>query len=416
MKRNNFLILLVTLFTLTDSAAQVMTLPEILSKVERENPMLAMYRSKADALDAYAEGATAWMAPMAGFGTFMTPYPTGKMENNGESAENPGSLMISVEQTIPNKKRTQANRSYLSEKSKSEEFRRAQQWNELRFETRQAYYTWSVALEKLKKLDEIEEIIKLLEASAVVRLGFNQGTPSTVYRAQARLAEIRNMRTMTEGVVEESKTMLATLMNLPSGFNFSIKPAILNNEMIISSDTATLASVRSDIRGIDQEIALMKLNQQLQSMQSKPELKLRFDHMQTYGNMPDQFTAMAMFTIPVAPWSAKMYKSEIEGMNREIQSMKEERAARLLETRGMINRMTVQLRTMKSQLDRYEQEILPALQRNYESLRISWEENREQLPMVLDGLEALSMAEQEYLEKKESLYLMIASYEKLIEQ
>ena len=416
MNQSKILILILFFVTLGNLVAQEMSLNEILSKVEKDNPMLAMYKSKADALNAYAEGASAWMAPMAGFGTFMTPYPVGKMNDDNASFENPGSLMISVEQSIPNKNKIQANRRYLSEKSKSEEFRRAQQWNELRFEARQAYYTWSVAIEKLKTLNEIERIILFLETSAITRLGLNQGSASTVYRTQARLAEVRNMKSMTESTIEESKAMLSTLMNLPSEQTFSIKPATLNNNLVIPTDTSYLANSRSDIQGLDQEIRLMKLNQQLQSLQGKPELRLRFDHMQTYGNMPDQFTAMAMFTIPVAPWSARMYKAEVAGMNREIQSMKEERTARLLDTKGMINRMIIQIQSMKSQLNRYEKEILPALQRNYKSLQIAWEENREQLPMVLDGLEALTMAEQEYLEKKESLYLMTASYEKLTEQ
>ena len=416
MNRNKIFVLIICVSLATESVSQEMNLTQILEKIEKDNPMLTGYRTKAEALNAYAEGATAWMAPMAGFGTFMTPYPSRMAADGNENFENPGSLMISVEQSIPNKNKLQANRRYLSEKSKSEEYRRARQWNELRFAARQAYYSWSVAIEKLKELDTTEKIIQLMETSAINRLALNQGTASSVFRVQARLAEIRNMRSMIESTIEENRIMLTTLMNLPVETSLSISPGVAPTDLVIASDTVAIASRRSDIQGIDQEIRLMRLNQQLQSLQNKPDLRLRFDHMQTYSDMPDQFTAMAMFTIPIAPWSSKMYKAEIAGMNKEIESMKQERTALLLESRGMLSRMEIQISNMRKQLNRYEQEILPALQRNYESLRISWEENREQLPMVLDGLEAMTMARQEYLEKKESLYLMIASYEKLLEQ
>lgn len=419
MKQNKKLILMLIFLQISlQLNAQKMNLEQVLNTIEQKNPMLAGYKTREEALQKYAEGATAWMAPMAGIGTFMTPYPAfskkgDQMDQINDSDK--GSLMISVEQTIPNKNKLEAGKKYLLERSHAEEIRRLRQWNDLRFEAREAYYVWSVSLEKLDRLEKTEQILKLLAESAVIRTAYNQGTPSSVYRAQARIAEIKNMRSMIETTIEEQKTRLLTLMNEPDNKNLSIEPIAETGQLLFLTDTSTLAGKRSDILGIEQEIKVMKLNRELQSLQNKPDVRLRFDHMQSYGNMPDQFTAMAMFTIPVAPWSAKMYKAEISGMSKEIQSMKQERAAILLEAKGMISRMAIQIAGMKTQLKRYDDEILPALNRNYTALRISWEENREQLPMVLDGLEALSMAEQESLEKKESLFIMIANYEKLIE-
>lgn len=420
MNQSKFLTCIFFSLILTSINAQVMSLTQVLEKIERDNPMLAGYRTRAEALNNYAEGARAWMAPMAGIGTFMTPYPSLSGKNKAAMADGDesdrGSLMISIEQTIPNKNKLDANRRYLGEKSKTEELKRNQQWNELRFQARQAYYTWSVAEEKMKELEQTAEIVKLMAETSVAGLAYNQNTPSAIYRAKARVAETENMKLMTESLIQESRAALITLMNLPDNLTFGIEPVSLPLKNLIIPDTASLAQKRSDILGIDREITLMKLNRKLQGLQNKPDVRLRFDHMQSYGEMPDQFTAMAMFTIPVAPWSSKMYKAEIAGMTGEIQSMKQERSAILIEIRGMINRMVIQIRNMKSQLDRYESDIIPALQHNYESLDIAWKENRELLPMVLDGLEALTMARLEYLEKKQSLYMMIAAYEKFIEE
>ena len=138
--------------------------------------------------------------------------------------------------------------------------------------------------------------------------------------------------------------------------------------------------------------------------------------MQPIGNMPTQFTAMAMVSIPIAPWSSKMYKSEVKGMQYDIEAMKKGREAILVETRGMLAGMGSQLARMKQQLTNYETKIIPALKKNYQTLMLSYEENREQLPIVIDGWEALNMAQMEYIEKSEEYFNMIVRYEKELEK
>ena len=160
----------------------------------------------------------------------------------------------------------------------------------------------------------------------------------------------------------------------------------------------------------------MRLNQQMQQYQSRPDFKIRFDHMQPIGDMPSQFTAMAMLSIPIAPWSSKMYKAEVKGMQYDIAAMQKNRQAILLEARGMLAGMTKQLLRMKQQLSNYEQKIIPALRKNYETTMLAYEENREQLPNVIDGWEAMNMAQMEYLEKVEEYYTMIVRYEKELEK
>ena len=47
---------------------------------------------------------------------------------------------------------------------------------------------------------------------------------------------------------------------------------------------------------------------------------------------------------------------------------------------------------------------------------LAYEENREQLPIVIDGWEALNMAQMEYIEKNQEYFNMIVSYEKELEK
>jgi outer membrane protein, heavy metal efflux system len=183
-----------------------------------------------------------------------------------------------------------------------------------------------------------------------------------------------------------------------------------------TDDTTSLSSERSDVRKIDRSIDAMRLNQKLQRYQAKPDFKIRFDHMQPLGDMPSQFTAMAMVSVPIAPWSSKMYRTEVKAMQYDIDAMEKEKEAILNETMAMLSGMKFKLVRMEQQLENYKTKIMPALQKNYQTLMLNYEENREKLPMVIVGWEAMNMAQMEYLNKLEEYYLMITQYEKQIEK
>lgn len=409
-----YVVLILSLIASVQSQAQIISLDSVLRTIEKQNPMLQEYDSKVKALNTYAEGAKSWMAPMVGAGTFMKPYS--KESSMHESDK--GAWMFSVEQDIPNPSKLNANKNYLSSKASVEEQNRSTKYNQLRSEAKQMYYQWVIAEEKLKVLKENERIMELMLKLAKIRYPYNQGSLGNIYKAEGRLSEVENMIEMTNGEIEESSFRLKSLMNVPVETTIMIDTTIRisfePNQVVY--DTAELSQQRSDIRQIDKTIELMRLNQQLQRYQARPDFKIRFDHMQPIGNMPNQFTAMAMVSIPIAPWSSKMYKAEVKGMQYDIEAMKKGREAILIETRGMLAGMASQLTRMKQQLDNYNTKIIPALRKNYQTLMLAYEENREQLPMVIDAWEALNMAQMESLEKNQEYYNMIVSYEKELER
>jgi outer membrane protein TolC len=351
---------------------------------------------------------------MVGAGTFMTPYANQMLMDERDK----GSWMFSIEQEIPNPAKLGANRKYLSSKASVEVQNRSAQFNELRSEAKAMYYRWLVSEEKLNILKENERIMELMLKLARIRYPYNQGSLGNIYKAEGRLSEVENMIQMTNGAIEESSYRLKGLMNIPPETQIMVDTATKvtyePNQLIY--DTAALSAQRSDIKQIDKTIEVMRLNQQLQRYQAKPDFKIRFDHMQPIGNMPTQFTAMAMVSIPIAPWSSKMYKSEVKGMRYDIEAMKRGREAILVEARGMLAGMASQLTRMRQQLDNYESKIIPALKKNYQTLMLAYEENREQLPIVIDAWEALNMAQMEYIEKNQEYFNMIVSYEKELEK
>jgi cobalt-zinc-cadmium efflux system outer membrane protein len=406
--------LLAVLISFGDIHAQVISLDSVLQVIDRQNPMLQEYDSKVMALQEYSAGAKSWMAPMVGAGTFMTPYPNQLLMDERDE----GSLMFSFEQEIPNPAKLNANKRFLQSKAAVEEQGRSYQFNVLRAEAKTAYYQWLVAEEKLNTLSESQRIVELMIKLARIRYPYNQGSLGNIYKAEGRLREVENMKLMAQSDIDEKKFRLKTLMNLPADRDIMIDTAtnVTYDAGQIAYDTTTLSTQRSDVRQLDRTIEVMRLNQQLQKVQSRPDFKIRFDHMQPLGDMPTQFTAMAMVSIPIAPWSSRMYKSELKGMHYDIEAMKRGRESILIETRGMLAGMSARLRGMQLQLDNYLTKIIPALRKNYETVMLAYEENREQLPMVIDAWEALNMAQMEYLNKREEYYIMIVNYEKELEK
>jgi hypothetical protein len=58
-------------------------------------------------------------------------------------------------------------------------------------------------------------------------------------------------------------------------------------------------------------------------------------------------------------------------------------------TASMVN----EINTLNQQVSNYEKRIVPALWKNYETLMLAYEENREELPIVIDAYETLIMAQ-----------------------
>lgn len=147
--------------------------------------------------------------------------------------------------------------------------------------------------------------------------------------------------------------------------------------------------------------------------QSRPDFRVRFDHMSPLGSgMPKAFSVMGMVSIPIAPWASKMYKSEVKGMQYEVEAMQMEKAAMLQETQGMLYGMQHQIKTMQQQIAAMEQKIIPTLQKTLDVNVLAYRENKTQLPEVIASWEALNMMQNNVLDEKLKLYLMIADYEK----
>ncbi|MVT07916.1 TolC family protein [Chitinophaga tropicalis] len=406
-------ILLIMLWAPVQLLAQqmpVLPLDSILQRVDRNNILLQSYSLKAESYKYSADASTAWMAPMVGVGTFMTPYPGQKVMEDRDK----GSLMFQVEQDIPNPAKLNAKKKYIGSQGDVEMATRDITLNDLKTQARRLYYSWLIARQRISVLQENEKIMVTMKKIEEVRYPYNQSQLSSVYKANAKIEDNRNMIRMQEGTIAKARSWLNSLMNAPGNQQFEIdttyKPGF---QMASSYDTASLAVARKDVAKMDAGIRSMQLNIESMKSEKKPDFRIRFEHMSPLGEMmPKAFSVMGMVSVPIAPWSSKMYKSGIKAMQYNMQAMEKERAAMLQETQGMLYGMQYEIQSMQKRIEAMEEKIIPALRQTLDANFLNYQENKLALSNVIDSWEALTMMQSNVLDEKLKLYEMIADYEK----
>ncbi|HEX2844980.1 MAG TPA: TolC family protein [Chitinophagaceae bacterium] len=388
----------------------VLPLDTILQRIDRNNILLQSYNLKAESYKYSADASTAWMAPMVGIGTFMTPYP-GQMIMDPRDK---GNIMLQIEQDIPNRAKLNARKRYIESQGNLERATRDITLNDFKAQAKRLYFNWLIAMQRINVLQENEKIMITMKKIEDVRYPYNQSQLGSSFKAEARIEENRNMIRMQEGTIGKARAWLNSLMNIKGNELFEIDTA--HSPVFARAnnyDTASLSLIRKDVLKMNENIGVMQLNIESMKMQKKPEFRIRFDQMFPLGSsMPNAYSIMGMISIPIVPWSSKMYKSEIRAMQFSIQGMEKEKSAMLQETQGMLYGMEYEIRTMQKRIQSMEEKIVPALQKALDANFISYQENKMQLTQVIDAWEALTMMQMNVLDEKLKLYEMIVDYEK----
>lgn len=350
------------------------------------------------------------MAPMVGAGTYMTPYPGKKVMDERDK----GSLMFQLEQDIPNPAKLRTQRKYIESQADVARATRDVTLNDLKAQAKSLYFTWLVSLQRVKVLEKNDRIMQTMKKIEELRYPYNQSQLGGVYRTAAKIEENKNMIRMQEGDIARARAWLNSIMNRKGNQPFEIDSTYRPRfSAALTLDTAALADQRKDIAKMNQEIRSMQLNVASMKSQSKPDFRIRFDHMSPLaGMMPKAYSVMGMVSIPIVPWSSKMYKSGVKGMQYDIQAMEIERAAMLQESQGMLYGMQFEIQSMQKRIEAMEEKVIPSLRKTMDSYFLNYQENKMELPPVIDSWEALTMMEINVLDEKLKLYQMIVDYEK----
>lgn len=386
-----------------------LTLVQIIDSVEKNYPEILKYDSKVQSLQAQIEGSKAWMPPSASFGLNQFPYNPMMLKDEGPM--NQAGLMFSVEQMIPNSGKLNAKQNYL--KSLPQIQKDNQEWvkNAFRLYAKYFYYQRLVAEKKLKLIVQNRELLELLIKTSEAKYPYNQSDLGSIFKAKAKLEELKNMEAMAQSMISESNIGLNTLINRSVNTAFTIDTSLVLNSyknIPLMSDTNSLN--RSDISSMQNTIKSMQLSKDYMYSLRKPDFGVRVDHMQMFG-MPNQYSIMGMITIPIAPWSSKMYTSEVKSMSFDIQSMTQEKQTMQLMAIQMINEKLSMLKYELEQLKNYQEGIIPMYAKNFEAGLLAYKQNTRSFFVLLDSWEMLLMKKMEYNNKLFTVLKLQAEYE-----
>jgi outer membrane protein TolC len=410
------IILFVFLFLIITGHAQILSLDSILFNVRNNNPSLKMFDADIRAMDEAAKGARSWMPPEVGAGFFMTPYNINRWKSDGMGQPGMGNFMISAQQMFPNKSRLNAESKYMQAMSSVEKGKREYSLNGLYAEAKKNYYSWLLDRRKLTIIEQDEKLLNFMIESAELRYKNGMEKISAYYKAKAALGKVESMRIMLGSEIKQKRIALNTLMNRSKDQPFDIDTIyVIKDFSTLNLDSTIFIRSRSDIKVIENDIQLNNLRINLERSKLRPEFGVKYDNMIPFGSSPLQYSLMGMVKIPIAPWSSKMYKANIESYKWKSESLKQKKEMIINEAQGMTAAMLADFEAKKKQISLYENNIIPALTKNYQTMQLGYQQNTEELFMLFDAWETLNMTQLDYLEQTKQLLVMQSEIERLLE-
>ncbi len=386
------------------------SLQDVFVTIDKTYPQLQFYESKINSIRSLVEGAKAWMPPTVSVALDRFPYKVQMIKD--EDPMNQAGIMLSVQQMIPNRYKLITKKDYLASLEKAQLNDLGWQKNILHFTAKLYYFRRYTAEQKLKLIQENRDLLNMLIKTAKDKYAYNQSDLGTIFKAEASLSELSNMESMLLSQIAESNIGLNTLMNRDINTLFAIDTLVplkdYSSDYLVSIDKTQIS--RNDILSVQSRIQSMKLNQRWMASGSKPDFGIQLSHGQMFG-MPNQFSVMGMMTIPIAPWSSKMYKSEVRSMGFEIEAMEKEKNTMQLMASQMIREKITMLTYEKKQLDNYDQNVLPSYQKNLETNLLAYRQNTGNFFVLLDAWNMLLMKKLERIDKLGQVLTVQAGYE-----
>ncbi len=406
------------LFTVAfSSKAQTLKLNAVIDSITASHPFIKMYDDEIRSMDEAAKGAKSWMPPEFSTGLWMTPYNPGLWKKDDMGTTGMGQYMIGGQQMLPNRKKQNADAAYMETMSSVEKEKKKVTLNELINDAKQFYFEWLILKKKLTILEQNEKVLDFMIKNAEIRYRNGLGKISAYYKAKAALGNVKNMQLMFENNIKEKQIRINALMGRNAIIEFDIDTTYrLNDYSSVIFDSTLFYSNRSDLKAIDKNISLTWLKQETERQSLKPQFGIRYEHMFGFGGLPMQFSLMGMMKLPLAKWSSKMNKANIESLKWKASALQSQKEMMLNEYSSMAYSMRNEIELKKRQLKLYDENIIPALKNNYKTMQLGYEQNTEELFMLYDAWETLYMALLEYTEILNQALKMQVAIDRLIEK
>jgi outer membrane protein TolC len=401
---------------LLSATGQTISLDSIINEIQKTNPSLKMYDAEIRASDEAAKGARNWDAPGIGTGFWMTPYDPSLWKKGSNGSYGIGQYEVAAEQMFPNKKRVDAEEKYLQSLSSADVENKKAAMNGLVAEAKKNYYEWMIIKKKLSILDRDEKLLNFMIQSAEIRYKNGLGKINAYYKVKAAIGNIQNRRLVLENEIKQRRIMLNTLMNTDKLKDFDIDTIyIIRNYSALTFDSTIFINARSDIKAIDNDIRVNYLQQDAERAKLKPEFGVRYEHYFGFGGLSMQFSLLGTVKIPIANWSSRSSKANVQSLKWKVESLNQRKQMLVNEATGLAYGMQSDIELKKRQIKLFDENIIPALQKNFQTMQLAYEQNTEELFTLFDAWETLNMTQLEYLQQLQDLLMMQVSLEKVLE-
>jgi outer membrane protein TolC len=408
---------IICLFTVNTYGQTKMNLENIFSIIQKDHPEMKMYDAQIRSSDEAAKGAKSWAPPEFGAGFFMVPYNLNLTKSSLTSMgvqNGMGSFMITASQMFPNKKEQNANAAYLQSLSSVNKENKEFSLNNLYGEAKKNYFDWLIIEKKQSVLNDNEKLLNFMIQSTELRYKNNLGKLNAYYKAKAELGKVENQREVLNNEIKQKQILLNTLMNRDKNEDFEIDTNY-TIKTYPSIDSNYLVQSRSDIKAIEQDLKVNQLELNLEKAKQLPQFGIEYDHMTGFGKSPWLFSLMATVKIPLAPWSAGSYKANIESLKWKRQSFEAQKKVILNEASGEAESLLSSINSKKKQLQLFEENIIPALKKNYQIMQLAYEQNTGELFELFDAWQTLNMTQLDYLDQLQELLNLQVEMDKILE-
>jgi len=395
---------------------QVLELDSIYSLITSNSSLLKGYDAQIQSLDEASKGARNWDAPLLSTGLWMTPYDPNLWKKQSDGMNGMGQYMISVQQMFPNRKKLDADEKYMQGMSSVEKEKKNASVNELYAAAKQNYFQWIVLKKKLAVLYQDSLLLDFMIKNAELRYKNNLGRISAYYKIKASLGNIEFQRIKLEEDIVQKRIVLNTLMNRDKSTIFDVDTSLsVKNYNGIQADSITITNNRSDIRAIENDIHLISLQQDAEQGKLKPEFGIRYDNMFGFGGLPMQYSLMGMVRLPMVKWSSKASRANIESLKWKAESLNRQKQSMINEAAGLSYGIQREIISKQKQIRLFQDNIIPALRKNFQTMQLGYEQNTEELFTLFDAWETLNMTQLEYLDQLQDLMLMQVELERILE-
>ena len=408
--------LLVGLVAHTSHSQQILKLDSIFSVISHSNSMLRGYDAQIRSLDEAAKGARSWDAPLVSTGFWMTPYDPGLWKKQSNGTTGMGQYMISAQQMFPNPKKLDADEKYMQAMSSVEKEKKNASLNDLYTAAKQNYFQWIILKKKLAVLYQDSLLLDFMIKNAELRYKNNLDRIGAYYKIKASQGNIEIQRLRMEEAVIQKRIQLNTLMSRDQSMIFDIDTTMeVKTYPDLQMDSIVILNNRSDIRAVENDIRLIALQQDAEQGKLKPEFGVRYDNMFGFGGLPMQYSLMGMVRLPMAKWSSKTSKANIESLKWKAESLNLQKQTMIREATGLSLGIQREINSKQRQIRLFQDNIIPALRKNFQTMQLGYEQNTEELFALFDAWEALYMTQLEYLDQLQDLMLMQVDLEKILE-